>query len=61
MQKFGLFKMGASVPANEYKGDYMTQDGDYVKIFIRATNPSLADEQVVAIRLDKSQFVQKIQ
>jgi hypothetical protein len=60
MAKFGLFKTGAVVPSNEYEGDYMKQTGEYVTIFRRSTNPSLLDDQVAAIRLDKGQSVKEM-
>jgi hypothetical protein len=52
--------MGLDKPSNEYVGDYMRQEGEYVKIFRRSKDPARADEQVVAIRLDKSQAVKEI-
>ena len=60
MPKFGWFMMGLDKPSNEYVGDYMRQEGEYVKIFRRSKDPARADEQVVAIRLDKSQAVKEI-
>jgi hypothetical protein len=59
MVKFELQAAGGR-SLNTYQGDYMKQTGEYVTIFKRATNPSLADEQVAAIRLDKGQSVKQI-
>jgi len=61
MAKFGLFNTGARAPSNEYDGDYMKQNGEYVTILRRAKNPSQADDQVAAIQLDKGQSVKEIQ
>jgi hypothetical protein len=60
MAKFGLFSPPKTTPNQEFEGDYMKQDGEYVKIFKNSTNPSVVDEQVAAIRLDKAQTVKKI-
>jgi hypothetical protein len=60
MAKFGLFNTGAAKPANEYEGDYMKQNGEYVTIYRRSPNTSVLDDQVAAIRLDKGQSVKEI-
>jgi hypothetical protein len=59
MAHFGLYKMGRG-PFDRYEGDYMTQEGEYVKIFRNSNIPSKRDEQVGAIRLDKGQSVKQI-
>jgi hypothetical protein len=59
MAKYGWFDGAGKIPIQEFEGDYMTQDGDYVKIF--KSNPSpKADEQLGAVKLDKTQSVRKI-
>ena len=40
MAKFGLYNTGARAPSNEYDGDYMKQDGEYVTIFRRPPDPA---------------------
>ncbi len=60
MATFGLFNTGYKTPQNEFEGDYMKQNGEYVTIFRRSTNQSLLDTQVAAIRLDKGQSVVEI-
>jgi hypothetical protein len=61
MPKFGLFKTGALQPSNQYEGDYMKQQGEYVTIFRHSPDPARVDDQVAAIRLDKGQSVKEIQ
>ncbi len=61
MAKFGLFNTSARQPSNEYDGDYMKQNGEYVTIFRRSPDPARLDDQVAAIRLDKGQSVKEIQ
>lgn len=56
--KFGLFMGALSSPSQEYEGDYMTQNGEYVTIWIKDFNEG--DQQVAAIRLDKNQSVKKL-
>lgn len=60
MAKFGLFTGSIKGPTQEYEGDYMKQEGQYVTILKRNANTSMADEQVSAIHLDKNQSVKKI-
>jgi hypothetical protein len=60
MAKFGLFNTDSGNPVQEYEGDYMKQNGEYVTIFNRNQNTSMADNQVAAIRLDKGQSVKQI-
>ena len=57
MKKFGQFNPGGVHPVQEFEGDYMDQQGEYVKIFARSANQSVKDEQIAAIRLDKDQSV----
>jgi hypothetical protein len=60
MAKFGLYNQNQTRPYQTYEGDYMKQDGEYVGIFNRSGDPSVADTQVAAIRLDKGQSVKEI-
>jgi hypothetical protein len=60
MAKFGLFDATKSKvrPLQEYEGDTMQQNGEYVYIY---EDPSPEKRiQVAAIRLDKGQSVKKI-
>jgi len=57
MAKFGLFNSDSITPIQEYVGDFMKQNNQYVSILNRNQNTSMADIQVVAIHLDKGQFV----
>jgi hypothetical protein len=60
MAKFGLFTGPKLTPDQQFEGDYITQNGEYVMIFKNSNNPSVRDEQVAAIRLDKSQALRKL-
>jgi hypothetical protein len=60
MANFGHFPSGGSVPIQEFEGDYMLQDREYVKIFRRSQTPSVDDLQVAAIHLDKGQSVKEL-
>jgi hypothetical protein len=60
MAKFGLFNPGGKVPLNEYDGDYMQQDKQFVYIKKHSGNPSVADQQTAAIKLADGQSVKKI-
>ena len=43
-----------SEPVTVYEGDYMQQNGEYVTIYKRSTNPAKSDPQVGAIKLDRA-------
>ena len=60
MAKFGLFQEGGTKPLNEYEGDYMQQDKEFVHIKKRSNQSSKADEHVAAIRLREGTSVNKI-
>jgi hypothetical protein len=61
MAKFGLFSpVMNSDPLHVYEGDYMQQNGEYVTVYRRNTNPSMADHQVGAIKLDERQSVKEM-
>jgi hypothetical protein len=60
MAKFGLFRGSSQVPSQQYEGDYMTQDGEFVKIFKKSDNPSDDDRQVAALRLEQNQSVREL-
>ncbi len=60
MAKFGLFQAGGTKPLNEYDGDYMQQDKEFVHIKKRSGDRAMADEQTAAIKLADGQSVKKI-
>jgi hypothetical protein len=60
MAKFGLFQTGGTRPLNEYDGDYMVQDKEFVSIKKFSSNPSVMDATVAAIRLKEGDSVKKI-
>lgn len=57
MAKYGLFHAGADEPYQEFEGDSMIQNGEYVMIYKQA---GARDRQVAAIRLDKGQCVKEL-
>jgi len=62
MARFGLFDSQGTKPAQEYEGDYMKQNGEYVMIF-KYEVPGQKDsvhKQVAAIRLAASQSIKEI-
>lgn len=58
MAKFGLFQEGGTKPLNEYEGDYMQQDKEYVHIKKNLSGGRV--EQVAAIRLREGTSVKKV-
>jgi hypothetical protein len=60
MAKFGRYTIPGMGPADEFDGDSMQQEGEYVKIWKTDPKKPLHPELVAAIRLDKGQFVKKI-
>jgi hypothetical protein len=60
--KFEYFNSGADEALNEFEGDYMIQNGEYVSIWneTRSGKHNDNNEQVVALRLSPSQFVRKM-
>ncbi len=58
MAKFQLRAAGHQKPYQEFEGDYMTQDGEFVKI-MKNLSPDRV-EQVAAIRLEKLYSVVKV-
>ncbi len=61
MARFGLFApMANTRPLQEYEGDLMIQDGEYVKILVTPKSENESGRQVAAIRLDKGQSVREI-
>ncbi|HEV3315523.1 MAG TPA: hypothetical protein VG488_01090 [Candidatus Angelobacter sp.] len=58
MAKYGVFSTQGGMPKQQYEGDYMMQDKQFVQIF--KEHPDAADELVAAIHLDKGQSVMKI-
>ena len=60
MPKFGLFTGVNPAPAQVVEGDYMEQDGAYVKIFKNRENEHVLPKQVGAFNLDKNQVVREV-
>jgi len=61
MARFGLLAgLFSEVPQQTVEGDYMVQDGEYVRIFRTSLDPSRADAEVAAFRLSKTQVVREI-
>jgi hypothetical protein len=61
MPKFGLFQDAEMAPRQEIEGDYMTQKGDHVSVFVRETKDrGIRDRQVGAFKLEKGQCVKEI-
>ena len=64
MARFSLVVNNLKDPLRTYEGDYMEQNGEYVKLFKRADNPHVTDTQVAAIHLihlDKNHSVIKLE
>jgi hypothetical protein len=57
MARFGYYTKAGLAPAEVFEGDSMVQDGEYVKIWRNIS--SFNEELVVALRLDKGQYVKK--
>jgi hypothetical protein len=62
MVKFGLFTGSSQKPDQEFEGDHMTQDKEFVKIYKHETSKGgmPGSRLVVALRLDKNQHVREI-
>jgi hypothetical protein len=60
MTKYGLYSGGNVFTDQEFEGDYMTQNGQYVMIYRKSQNTSKTEEQVAAIHLDKGQSVKEV-
>ena len=58
MAKFGLFQESGTKPLNEFEGDYMQQDKEFV--YIKKNTPGGGVEQVAAIRMREGTSVKKI-
>jgi N-dimethylarginine dimethylaminohydrolase len=61
MAKFELRLAGYTVSYGDYEGDYMIQDGEFVKIMKGEKSNPAAAEQVAAIRLEGKYSVIKVQ
>ncbi len=61
MPKFGLFTGAKKIPDQEVEGDYMLQDGEYVKIQVEPKTATDKGRTVASFRLDKGQVVKEIQ
>jgi hypothetical protein len=60
MTKFGLFTGVSQSPKQVVEGDYMEQDGAFVKIFMNRENEHVHPRQVGAFNLDKNQVVREV-
>jgi hypothetical protein len=60
MAKYGLFQAAGKAPIQEYEGDSMVQNGEYVMIYKAPRNDNEVQRQVAAIRLDRNQSVREI-
>lgn len=60
MAKFGRFAFGQARAHEKYEGNFMVQEGQYVKIFKRPANANETERLVVAISLDKGQSVREL-
>lgn len=60
MPKFGLFNSSTVKPLQEYEGDYIQQDKQFVYIWEKAKSPDEVGQQVAAIHLDAGQSVKVI-
>jgi hypothetical protein len=59
--KYGWFSADGESAIQEYEGDEMQQEGEYVKIFrFGRTQSEPAKRQVATIRLDKNQSVREM-
>ena len=59
MATYGTFNTnGGMTPLRKYEGDFMEQDGEFVKIF--ETLETGGTELVASIRLETNQSVEKI-
>jgi hypothetical protein len=59
MSQYGLFYGAGQAPLQEYEGDQMIQQREYVMIY-KTSNESEPRRLVAAIRLDKNQSVRKM-
>jgi hypothetical protein len=58
MAKYGLFRVADKTPLQEFEGEYMTQEGQVVKIF-KAQVPE-QNAQVAALYIDKDLCVRRM-
>lgn len=61
MPKYGLFTGPKKIPDQTFEGDYMLQDGEYVKIQVKPKSDNDTGRTVASIRLDKGQVVKEIE
>jgi hypothetical protein len=59
MAKYGLFSAEGN-KLQDYEGDFIQQDKQFVYIFERAKSANTTSQQVAAIHLDAGQSVKKI-
>jgi hypothetical protein len=60
MAKFGVFTNAGHVPIQTFEGDYIEQDGAFVKVFKNSGSPMIAPKQVGAMHIDKNQYVREL-
>lgn len=60
MAIYGLFRSGGDAPLQEYEGDFIVQDKQFVQIWTKTRRPDQGDEIIAAIHLDAGQSVKKI-
>lgn len=61
MAKFGRFAYAVPQPKEEFEGDYMVREGDYVDIKNRVGGlPGERDTLVATVSLNKGESVRKI-
>jgi hypothetical protein len=60
MAKYGLFHLDRVKPLQEYEGDSMVQNQEFVYIYEKAKSSNEVGRQVAAIHLDKGQSVKLI-
>ena len=59
MAKYGLFYAAGQAPLQQYEGDQMVQQREYVMIY-KISTENVPRRLVAAIRLDKNQSVREM-
>ena len=60
MAKFGLFEGAVQNPLQTFEGDYLEQNGAFVKVFENSKHSNVVDPQVGAVHLEPGQSVRKL-
>jgi hypothetical protein len=58
--RFGFFTVVGARPAQEFEGDYLAMDKQFVQIYKVDPTGRTADKMVAAVHLDKGQFIKEI-